>query len=182
MVSIKSLIIVPILFVYVASSQATTTTTFTDTITTQITTTETITTTTTTNNGPQNPYGTFIYNPRTLMWHAYAPDGALVKSGRGSGGANYCRDVNRGCRTAVGVFRVYAKGNASCKSSKFPLGRGGAPMPWCMFFRGGFAIHGSYEVRNYNASHGCLRVYPADAAWLSHNLIRVGTVVIIKPY
>ncbi len=183
MISIKSLIIIPVCLFFTVSASATTTTVTSDTITTQITTTEIITTTTITdNNGPKNPYGTFIYNPKTLIWNAYAPDGSLVKSGRGSGGANYCRDVKRSCRTAVGVFQVYAKGNANCKSSKYPLGRGGAPMPWCMFFKGGYAIHGSNDIRNYNASHGCIRVYPADASWLSLNFMRIGTVVIVKRY
>lgn len=181
--TIKNLILLPMLLAYMASTYAGTTTVTTDTFTTQVTTTETITTTTTTtNNGPKNPYGTFIFNPRTLIWYAYAPDGTLIKTGNGSGGSNYCKDLHRRCHSPVGVFRVYAKGNASCKSSKFPVGRGGAPMPWCMYFHNGFAVHGSYEVRNYNASHGCIRIYPADAYWLSHNLIRVGTVVIVKPY
>lgn len=132
--------------------------------------------------GPVHPHGTFIFNPRTLIWTAYAPDGTLVRSGYGSGGSNYCKDLHRRCHTPVGTFYVHAKGNSNCKSSKFPIGNPGAPMPWCMFFRGGFAIHGSYEVRNYNASHGCVRISPIDAHWLSNNLIEIGTLVIIKPY
>ena len=43
-------------------------------------------------------------------------------------------------------FSVKRKGLPSCVSSKFPLGKGGAPMPYCMFFRGGYAIHGSPRI------------------------------------
>ena len=55
-------------------------------------------------------------------------------------------------------------------------------MPYCMFFHGGYALHGSYEVPNYNASHGCLRVVPSAAAWLSRNFVKVGTAIIVRPY
>ncbi len=43
-----------------------------------------------------------------------------------------------------------------------------SPMPHSIFFHGGFAIHGSYETRwiGHPASHGCVRLYPADAATL----------------
>lgn len=132
--------------------------------------------------GPITGHGAFIFNPRTLVWEAYAPNGTLVMTGHGSGGSNYCRDIHRRCHTPVGHFFVYSKGDASCKSSKFPVDRPGAPMPWCMYFHSGFAIHGSYEVRDFNASHGCIRISPRDANWLSHNLITIGTLVIVKPY
>lgn len=125
---------------------------------------------------------TFVFNPKRLTWGAYDPDGKLVNSGRASGGAGYCRDVNRRCRTPVGHFSVYRKGHAGCRSSKYPIGRGGAPMPYCMFFRGGYAIHGSPDVPNYNASHGCIRVPPSDAKWLHRNFINHGTKVIVRPY
>lgn len=125
---------------------------------------------------------TFVFNPRTLTWGAYTANGRLVKSGRASGGRGYCPDVKRRCRTPVGHFSVYRKGAASCRSSKYPLGRGGAPMPHCMFFRGGYAIHGSPNVPNHNASHGCIRVPPSDARWLHRNFITHGTKVIVRPY
>src|SRR5208283_4045042 len=43
-----------------------------------------------------------------------------------------------------------------------------APMPHAIFFRGGFAIHGSYEISRLGgpASHGCVRLHPAAAAIL----------------
>jgi hypothetical protein len=43
-----------------------------------------------------------------------------------------------------------------------------APMPHSVFFHGGFAIHGSYETGRLGrpASHGCIRLHPANAAKL----------------
>lgn len=125
---------------------------------------------------------TFIFSPRYKAWAAYDPNGNLVRTGRASGGKGYCRDVGRSCRTPRGHFRVYRKGPPHCRSSKYPLGRGGAKMPYCMFFYKGFAIHGSPDVPNYNASHGCIRVRPAAARWLSNNFMRVGTKVVVTSY
>ena len=48
-------------------------------------------------------------------------------------------------------------------------------------FKGGFAIHGSNDVPNYNASHGCVRVSPDAARWLNEEFMTVGeTKVIIR--
>lgn len=43
-----------------------------------------------------------------------------------------------------------------------------APMPYAVFFRGGYAIHGTYEVGHLGspASHGCVRLNTGDAATL----------------
>jgi lipoprotein-anchoring transpeptidase ErfK/SrfK len=43
-----------------------------------------------------------------------------------------------------------------------------SPMPYSIFFDGGFAIHGSYETGRLGspASHGCIRLHPAHAATL----------------
>lgn len=125
---------------------------------------------------------TFIFNPNTLSWKAIDANGHVVRTGRGSGGRHYCPDIHRSCKTPSGVYRVISKGGPGCRSSRFPVGRGGAPMPYCMFFSKYYAIHGSYELPNYNASHGCVRVSPRDANWLSHNFIKIGTKVVIKPY
>ncbi len=40
-----------------------------------------------------------------------------------------------------------------------------APMPWSVFFHGGYAVHGTTEVRRIGrpASHGCVRLRPANA-------------------
>ncbi len=44
----------------------------------------------------------------------------------------------------------------------------GSPMPYSIFFSGGYAIHGSYEIRRLGrpASHGCIRLHPNNAAVL----------------
>jgi len=43
-----------------------------------------------------------------------------------------------------------------------------SPMPHSIFFHGGYAIHGSYEIHRLGgpASHGCIRLHPANAATL----------------
>jgi lipoprotein-anchoring transpeptidase ErfK/SrfK len=43
-----------------------------------------------------------------------------------------------------------------------------SPMPYSIFFHGGLAIHGSYEISRLGgpASHGCVRLHPANAAVL----------------
>ncbi|KTD41139.1 L,D-transpeptidase [Legionella parisiensis] len=125
---------------------------------------------------------TFVFNPNTLTWKAIDSNGKVVRTGKGSGGKRYCADIHRGCKTPSGVFTIWSKGGPGCKSSRYPVGKGGSPMPYCMFFSKYYAIHGSYDVPNYNASHGCVRVRPGDAKWLSKNFIRIGTKVIIKPY
>lgn len=40
-----------------------------------------------------------------------------------------------------------------------------SPMPHSVFFRGGYAIHGTYETGNLGrrASHGCIRLHPSNA-------------------
>lgn len=126
---------------------------------------------------------TFVFNPNTHSWSAIDDSGNVVRSGRASGGRGYCPDSGKHCKTPAGTFHIISKGGPGCKSSLYPIGRGGSPMPWCMFFSKYYAIHGSYEVpKNANASHGCIRVTPGDANWLSHHFVRIGTTVIVKPY
>lgn len=59
----------------------------------------------------------------------------------------------------------------------------GSPMPYAMFFRGGYAIHGTYAVGalGRRASHGCIRLHPAHARAL-FQLTRTygGTRVVIR--
>lgn len=40
-----------------------------------------------------------------------------------------------------------------------------APMPHSVFFRGGYAVHGTNHIRNLGrpASHGCVRLHPRNA-------------------
>lgn len=135
-------------------------------------------------NAQIQPPGTriIVVDPVEHAWAAYEADGSLVRWGQASLGKNYCPDIGRGCKTVTGTFSVYSKGGPGCKSTKFPVGRGGAPMPYCMFFHGGFAIHGSNDVPDANASHGCVRVTPEAAEWLNLQFAYIGTPVIVLPY
>lgn len=132
-------------------------------------------------NGLNYAVNTFVYSPKSLQWQAIQ-DGKVIRIGKGSGGSNYCRDIKRSCRTPSGTYSIISKGGPGCRSSRYPFGRGGAPMPYCMFFSKYYAIHGSPDLPNYNASHGCIRVRPSDAHWLSKNFIHVGSKVIVKSY
>jgi len=68
-----------------------------------------------------------------------------------------------GYRTPVGTFRPTGifRYHASTIYS-------GSPMPYAIFFLRGYAIHGSYETKYLGrpASHGCVRLHPANAAVL----------------
>jgi hypothetical protein len=125
----------------------------------------------------------FIFDPKLTAWAAYDAQGNLVETGSASGGKDYCEDVGRPCRTVTGVYHVYSKKGPDCTSSLYPVEtHGGARMPYCMHFSGGYSIHAAYDVPNYNASHGCIRVLPQAAQWLNEDFMDVGTTVIVKPY
>ena len=57
-----------------------------------------------------------------------------------------------------------------------------APMPWSIFFYGGYAIHGSYETRSLGrpASHGCVRLSPAHARRLYDMVAAEGATISIS--
>jgi peptidoglycan hydrolase-like protein with peptidoglycan-binding domain len=73
--------------------------------------------------------------------------------------------------TPVGEFAVGRKINAE---EHAPLGTLYRPM----YFKGGYAVHGSTSVPGYPASHGCVRVSYADEDWLFPQA-PVGTTVIL---
>jgi lipoprotein-anchoring transpeptidase ErfK/SrfK len=76
---------------------------------------------------------------------------------------NYTWSVStgrKGYETPVGKYQpVWA--DAEHKSSIYE----DAPMPFAVFFVGGYAIHGTTEVKHLGkpASHGCVRLDPANA-------------------
>lgn len=51
-----------------------------------------------------------------------------------------------------------------------------APMPFSIFFYGGYAIHGTTDVANLGtvASHGCVRLSPANAETLFELVTKIG--------
>ncbi|HSW93517.1 MAG TPA: L,D-transpeptidase [Gammaproteobacteria bacterium] len=123
-----------------------------------------------------------IINPRFHVWGAYTETGSLIRGGLATSGARWCSDIGRPCRTRTGVFRIYSLGDSDCISSIYPLGEGGAPMPYCMFFHGGQGIHGSDHLADANLSHGCVRVSVNDAEWIRYHFAARGTKVIIESY
>ena len=124
----------------------------------------------------------FVFSPRLKRWAVYAPNGSRIAWAPANGGSNWCADLGRSCRSPVGHFRIQSKGSAGCKSSRYPRPNGGAPMPYCMFFNGNYAIHGSPQISNRNGSHGCVRVTTTAARWLHANFLGHGTKVIVLPY
>lgn len=73
-----------------------------------------------------------------------------------------------GYYTPRGVFRVQRTARVYY-SRKYD----NSPMPNSVFFKGGYAIHGSYYVKSLGrpASHGCVRLHPSHAAKL-YNLVQ----------
>jgi len=73
-----------------------------------------------------------------------------------------------GYHTPRGTFRVQRTAKVYY-SRKYD----NSPMPNSVFFKGGYAIHGSYYVRSLGrpASHGCVRLHPSHAAKL-YNLVQ----------
>jgi len=69
----------------------------------------------------------------------------------------------RGFETPRGNFRAQWL-DPEHLSSKYE----NAPMPHSVFFSGGYAVHGSFDVRHLGrpASHGCVRLSPGHAATL----------------
>lgn len=131
------------------------------------------------NIGEQNQR-TIILSRSSLAWAAYDEDGKFVRWGPISAGKGFCPDIGGRCITPLGSYTIYRKEGDDCISTKFPIPDGGAPMPYCMFFKGGFALHGGI-LPGYNASHGCVRMLKGDAEWLNQDFITVGdTKVIIR--
>lgn len=51
-----------------------------------------------------------------------------------------------------------------------------SPMPYSIFFRGGYAIHGTGAIKSLGspASHGCVRLHPANAKELFYMVKSAG--------
>lgn len=110
-----------------------------------------------------------------LLWLFIAPSSAsaevVIRVHRGSqtlsvfvDGAPYATwrvsTARRGYRTPAGAFRP-SRLERIWYSSKYD----DAPMPNSIFFAGGYAIHGTTEIRNLGrpVSHGCIRLHPEHA-------------------
>ncbi|MGL4325214.1 MAG: L,D-transpeptidase [Beijerinckiaceae bacterium] len=85
---------------------------------------------------------------------------------RGADGSEYRWAISsgrKGYRTPTGVY-----GSKRLAKMHFSRKYDNAPMPNSIFFRGGYAIHGTNAVSRLGApaSHGCIRLAPANAAKL----------------
>ncbi|MEM7553919.1 MAG: L,D-transpeptidase [Cyanobacteria bacterium P01_A01_bin.84] len=80
--------------------------------------------------------------------------------------------------TRVGVFRVKTKLR---KTRMRGRGYDVKNVPYTMYYKGGYAIHGAYWHNNFGTpmSHGCVNVAPNHAKWL-FNWASVGTPVVVQ--
>ena len=88
--------------------------------------------------------------------------------------------ARRGYRTPVGRFHPIRL-ERKWFSRKYDW----APMPYSVFFLGGYAIHGTTEVKRLGrpVSHGCIRLHPSNAAQLFELVRQVGkanTTIVIR--
>jgi lipoprotein-anchoring transpeptidase ErfK/SrfK len=69
--------------------------------------------------------------------------------------------ARRGYVTPVGNYRAYWASRHH-RSRKYD----NAPMPYAIFFKGGYAVHATYDLKRLGrpASHGCVRLHPDNAA------------------
>lgn len=119
-------------------------------------------------------------NLSLFAFAAYNSDGTLLFWGPVSSGSDWCEDVKASCTTAVGNFRVFKIEGQACESATYPIQTdGGAPMPYCMYYHDGFAVHGSTLSGFVNRSKGCIRLFDDDAQWLNQNFVSLGTQIIV---
>ena len=69
----------------------------------------------------------------------------------------------KGYRTPLGIYQPYL-----LKTMHYSKKYDNAPMPNSIFFKGGYAIHATYDLERLGrpASHGCIRLHPQNAKWL----------------
>jgi lipoprotein-anchoring transpeptidase ErfK/SrfK len=85
-----------------------------------------------------------------------------------------------GYRTPTGTFRPIRL-EREWYSRKYDW----APMPYSIFFLGGYAIHGTTEIKRLGrpVSHGCVRLHPSNAARLFELVRQAGranTTIVIR--
>ena len=76
--------------------------------------------------------------------------------------------ARRGYYTPRGSYRPFL-----LKRMHYSRKYDNSPMPHSIFFRGGYAIHGTYYLKSLGrpASHGCIRLAPQNAARL-YSIVR----------
>lgn len=88
----------------------------------------------------------------------------LVSSGRDGLG-----EPDKTLSTPTGTFRIYQKHvtttmDSSAADNEFEL----RDVPWVMYFKGGYALHGAYWHDDFGRarSHGCINLSPIDARYV----------------
>ncbi|MCF3640870.1 L,D-transpeptidase [Rhizobium sp. TRM95111] len=69
--------------------------------------------------------------------------------------------ARKGYRTPIGAWTA-KWASKHHRSRKYD----NAPMPFAIFFHGGYAVHATYDLKRLGrpASHGCIRLHPENAA------------------
>lgn len=106
-----------------------------------------------------------ILNQTLTLWEGDRPMYAtLVSTGRDGLG-----EPGKTLSTPTGQFRVYQKHVTTTMDSdvadhEFEL----RDVPWVMYFKGGYAIHGAYWHDDFGRprSHGCVNLAPIDARYV----------------
>jgi lipoprotein-anchoring transpeptidase ErfK/SrfK len=106
-----------------------------------------------------------IINQSLTLWEGDRPVYAtLVSTGRDGLG-----EPGKTLSTPTGQFRVYQKHVTTTMDSdvadhEFEL----RDVPWVMYFKGGYAIHGAYWHDDFgrSRSHGCVNLAPIDARYV----------------
>jgi hypothetical protein len=105
-----------------------------------------------------------ILNQTMVLWEGSTPVYAsLVSTGRDGLG-----EPGKTLSTPVGTFRIYQKHVTTTMDSEvadheFEL----RDVPWVMYFKGGYALHGAYWHDDFgrSRSHGCINLAPIDARY-----------------
>lgn len=137
-----------------------------------------------------------IVNQTLVLWEGETPIYAtLVSTGRDGLG-----EPGKTLSTPRGTFRIYQKHVTTTMDSdvadhEFEL----RDVPWVMYFKGGYALHGAYWHDDFGRtrSHGCINIAPIDARYVfqwatpdvpehwhaayASNLTSNGTLVHIQP-
>jgi hypothetical protein len=106
-----------------------------------------------------------IINQTMVLWEGDRPVYAtLVSTGRDGLG-----DPDTTLSTPLGVFRVQQKHvtttmDSNVADNEFEL----RDVPWVMYFKGGYALHGAYWHDDFGRprSHGCVNLAPIDARFV----------------
>lgn len=122
-----------------------------------------------------------LVNLKLFAFGAYDKTGKLLYWGPVNSGNQQCPSGKGACLTSTGYFRIFHIEGKDCMSHEYPLEtHGGDPMPYCMYFHGGAAIHASTLSGFINRSAGCVRLFHSDAKWLYEQFVKRGTRVLVK--